>query len=143
MQGFRTSALKAAAHDTSTIDFFFLPEILEEAPANPYRMRVPLLPDNYSPDRSANSPNALETMDDAVPRPEISIVASHPENVVAATISEVVGNDGEPVDLAQLTTNAFSKTAEAVKEPGIIKELWDGFVDDILGPKAKGPKAAA
>jgi len=56
MQGFRTSAPKQAAHDRSTIDFFFFPEVPEPPPTNPFaRLRVPLLPDNYSPDRSANS----------------------------------------------------------------------------------------
>lgn len=140
MQGFRTSAPKQALRDNSTIDFFFFPEIEPAAPANPFqKLRVPLLPDNYNPDRSPESGNALESLDEAVPRPEISIMAAHPENVVPAAMSEVVGNDGLDVDIGQLTA-AFSKVLPDVKEPGVIKEIWSGLVDDILGPKT--PKHA-
>lgn len=140
MQGFRTSAPKQAARDTSTIDFFFFPDPPTPPPSNPFsKLRVPLLPDNYSPDRSPNSGHAVEALDEAVPRPEISIIASHPENVAPATISEVVGNDGLDVDIGQLTTGFAS--AES-KEPGLLKELWTGFVDDVLGAKHSAPKVA-
>lgn len=136
MQGFRTSAPVSAAHDNSTIDFFTFPEIPEEPPVNPYaRMRVPLLPDNYTPDRSANSAHAAEAFDAPVPKQEIHIVAAHPERVAPAALSEVVGNDGMEVDLQSLT-KGFSEAAEKViKEPGVIKELLSGMVDDIFGAK--------
>jgi hypothetical protein len=141
MQGFRTSAPKQAVRDTSTIDFFFFPEIPEPAPTNPFaKLRVPLLPDNYNPDRSPGSSHALESLDEAVPGPEISIIASHPEGVVPATISEVVGNDGLDVDIGQWTASFKSASNKTPKEPGVLKELWSGFLDDILGPK--GPKVA-
>jgi len=138
MQGFKTSAPKQAAHDASTIDFMFFPEIKEAPPLNPFaKLRVPLLPDNYHPDRSPGSVSALETLDEALPGPQISIIASHPENVAPASISEVVGNDGLDVDIKQLSVG-FSETP--VRESGVLKELWSGLVDDILGPK--GPKLA-
>lgn len=143
MQGFQTSAPKQAARDTSTIDFFFFPEIPAAEPANPFqKLRVPLLPDNYNPDRSPESGHALEALDEAVPRPEISIMAAHPENVAPSAMSEVVGNDGLDVDIGQLTS-AFSTLLPLKgesKEPGVIQELWSGLMDDILGPKT--PKAA-
>ena len=82
----------------------------------------------------------MEELDAALPRPEISVVASHPEHIVPATISEVVGNDGLDVDITQLT-GAFTKPlGNEDKEPGVFKELWSGFIDDILGPK--GPRVA-
>jgi hypothetical protein len=142
MQGFQTSAPKQAVHDSSTIDFFFFPDVPEPPPKNPFaKLRVPLLPDNYTPNRSPDSGHSLEELDTAIPAPEISIVASHPEHVVPATISEVVGNDGIDVDITHLT-KAFTKASDKVsKEPGVVKELWSGFLDDILGPK--GPKLAA
>jgi hypothetical protein len=138
MQGFRTSAPKQAAHDASTIDFFFFPETPEPPPTNPFaKLRVPLLPDNYTPDRSANSAHAPESLDEAVPSPEISIIASHPENVTPAAMSEVVGNDGLDIDIGQLTAGFSSTAIKELKEPGVLKELWSGLVDDILGPKRK------
>ncbi|KAK0106991.1 hypothetical protein ONS95_003706 [Cadophora gregata] len=145
MQGFRTSAPKQASRDNSTIDFFFFPEVPAEGPVNPFqKLRVPLLPDNYNPDRSPESAHALEALDEAVPRPEISIMAAHPENVAPSAMSEVVGNDGLDLDIGQLTS-AFStllptSSKGECKEPGVIKELWSGLLDDILGPKT--PKAA-
>lgn len=77
-----------------------------------------------------------------MPRPEISIVAAHPEQVRPAALSEVVGNDGEDVSIDSLT-GAFSSKIEQLKEPGVLKELWGSVLDDILGPKTpKGAKPA-
>jgi len=77
----------------------------------------------------------------ALPGPEICIVASHPEDVIPATISEVVGNDGLDIDITQLTRVFTKAPGKEAKEPGVFEELWSGFVDDILGPK--GPKVAS
>jgi hypothetical protein len=138
MQGFRTSAPKQAAHDSSTIDFFTFPEIPEEPPANPYAtLRVPLLPDNYFPDRSANSAHAVETFDAPLPPPEIHIVAAHPERIAPVALSEVVGNDGLDMDLSQLIKGFSSTHLATRKEPGVVKELWGGLIDDIFGSKPK------
>jgi len=140
-KGFRTSAPIQAAHDTSTIDFFFFPEPPEPLPTNPFaKLRVPLLPDNYTPDRSANSIHAVETLDSAVPPPEINIVASHPEQVIPAPMTEVVGNDGLDVDISDLTSG-FSSTSEEKNDSGVLQELWSDFVDDVFGAKTP-PKAA-
>lgn len=142
MQGFRTSAPKATAHDASTIDFFFFPEPPAPPAENPFsKLRVPLLPDNYTPDRSANSGHQVEALDEAVPRPEILIVASHPEDVVAAAMTEVVGNDGEEKGIEELTRSFKSDDGEQqVREPGILRELWDGLMDDLF--RSGKPKAA-
>lgn len=145
MQGFQTSAPKQASRDSSTIDFFFFPEV-EQPPTDSFsKIRVPLLPDNYNVDRSPGSAHQAETLDEALPGPQINIVAAHPEWVMPATISEVVGNDGMDVNLefltASFTPRAVREKVEAVaKEPGVLKELFSGLVDDILGPK--GPKVA-
>jgi len=142
MQGFQTSAPKQTSNDKSTMDFFFFPEI-DEPPTNPFaKLRVPLLPDNYSPDRSADSVHRIESIDEALPKAEISIVASHPENVAPVAMSEVVGNEAVDVELGQLITG-FTDTAlhEMKEQQGTIKDLWNGLIDDILGPKA-GSKVA-
>jgi len=136
MQGFQTSAPKQAVHDMSTIDFFFFPEIPADPPVNPFaKLRVPLLPDNYNPDRSPESGHAIETFDEALPRPEINIIASHPEDVLPATISEVVGNDGLDIDLSQLTKNFSSTAIKDLKKKSMVGELWSGLMDDVLGPR--------
>jgi hypothetical protein len=146
MQGFQTTRPKPAAFDSSTIDFFFFPPVPEPPPANPFaKLRVPLLPDNYSPDRSANSAHAVEAVDEAVPRPEISVIASHPEFVLPAAMSEVVGNEGLDIDLGFLTSGFSGTSSQPASsmitskqtnvEGGVFKELWNGVVDDIFGSK--------
>jgi len=42
--------------------------------------------------------------------------------------------------IGQWTASFKSASDKTPKEPGVLKELWSGFVDDILGPK--GPKVA-
>jgi hypothetical protein len=142
MQGFNTSAPKQAARDTSTIDFFFFPEVPADPPTNPFaKLRVPLLPDNYAPDRSATSAHAVESLDEAVPRPEIMIVASHPEDVLPAAMSEVVQNEGIESSIEDLTKAFKSAGTDESKEPSTLQQLWGGVLDDIFG--AKTPKATS
>jgi len=151
MQGFRTSAISKAARDSSTLDHCIFPSPAEESSTNPFaRLRVPLLPDNYTPDRSASSPHAVESLDEALSKPEISVIAAYPEMVLPAMMSEVVGNDGLDMDIGQLTKGFVHTPAayiQSVKESvtetiaentgdGGLKELWSGIVDDILGPRS-------
>jgi len=137
MQGFKSSAPVQAARDNSTIDFFFFPQIPAAPPANPFeKLRVPLLPDNYNPDRSPGSINAIEATEVPHPKDEISIMASRPEQILPATMSEVVGNNELDVKIEELTEGLSSKIAE-LKEPGMLRELWGSFLDDLLGPKRK------
>jgi hypothetical protein len=144
MQGFTTSAPKQLRGDASTIESFIFPNVPAEAPVNPFdKLRVPLLPDNYYPNRSADSVHAAEELDAAMPRSEISIIAAHPDNVSPAAMSEVVGNDGLDVDISQLTSGFSDLMPTEIKEPGVLKELWTGIVDDILGAAKPAPKLAA
>ena len=72
-----------------------------------------------------------------MPRPEISIVASHPENVVPVAMSEMVGNEAED-DIGRYVGNLVEKGLEKVDEvrqPGILRQLWQGFVEDVRGGK--------
>lgn len=58
------------------------------------------MPDNYTPDRSEGSPHRMESIDEALARPEIAVVASHPETVLPMAMSEVVGNEGVDFDVS-------------------------------------------
>ncbi|POS82073.1 hypothetical protein EPUL_006022, partial [Erysiphe pulchra] len=88
MQGFQNSAPKHAFHGLSTIDSHVMPS-LKNPPPPPAKLRVPLLPDNYSPDRSSKSGQSFETSDNTFPKPEINIVAYHSEYGTPAPIGEV------------------------------------------------------
>ncbi len=60
-------------------------------------------------------------------------------------MSEVVDNhaiDLDPYDLTSKVHAAASKVTgipvETLKEPGVVRELWNGFLDDIFGSKKVG-----
>jgi len=142
MQGFQTSAPKQAARDTSTIDFFMFPDVAEESADSFVKLRVPLLPDNYNPDRSVDSAHALEAPVEVVPRTEVNVVAGHPEIILpVAFMTEVVGNEGYEMDLSKLTAGFSDRVIQELKEPGMLKEIWNSLLDDIFGPK-NGHKVA-
>ena len=58
-------------------------------------------------------------------------------------MSEVTDNPGHinlnPFDLTKTVTAAASKatgvSTERLQEPGVVKELWNGLLDDILGAR--------
>lgn len=117
---------------------------LELTPAsNNYEMRVPLLPDNFYPARrSAAHQEAIEP----VIRPEISLMSGDGTNIASpSAMSEVVDNyavDLDPYDLTAKVQAAASKMTgipvEKLNEPGMLKELWNGVLDDVLGAKKPG-----
>lgn len=146
MQTFKTSAPQQASRDNSTIDFFFLPQMPIEQPANHFNIRVPILPDNQSPHHSARTP---EVLDSAIPPPEISIVSHHPEVMVASAMTEVVGNAAMEEDVEVLSRAAELKqvwkstTTSSNKDSATLKQLWNGVLDDVFGSKKGGGTAMA
>jgi len=141
MQGFTTTAPRPSRSDSSSIDFMFLPAMSESSSESFVNIRVPLLPDNYAPDRSVNSMHAHEAVAEAIPSPEIHVIAAHPERVSVSTLTEVVGNEGLELHVEELTKafrNQVDMLGEKLEaEKGTLKQLWSGLVDDVLGPKAK------
>lgn len=134
MQGFQTSAPKAASREIPGLDTFTFPDLQATSAASPFsELRVPLLPDNYNPDRSAKSVHAAESLDEAVPRPEITIVAAHPNVVLPAAMTEVVANEALEFDLGELTRIFAPAKVEETKEPEMVKEIWNSFLDDVRG----------
>jgi len=141
MQGFQTSAPKQKLQDTSSIDFAFLPSIpIPTGEGSFDNIRVPLLPDNYTPDR-VHIGHAPEAFDAAIPRPEISIIASHPENVLPAAMTEVVDNAGLDVDVGRWI-GAFDEETNQIDQPGMLQQVLSGMVEDLFGPKGNGAKVA-
>lgn len=129
MQGFHSSAAPAARLEVPTMDFTVLP-MLDAAPASEMGqvVRVPLLPDNFTPDRSAF---AAEMPDAPLPAAEISIVAAHPENVLSPlTEVEGIGLDGIELKFVHEPT-----TAAPSGEQGMLRDVWHGLIDDVFGPR--------
>ncbi|KFY76528.1 hypothetical protein V499_03863, partial [Pseudogymnoascus sp. VKM F-103] len=81
MQGFHSTTSSPAPSAAPSIDFVFFPT--QDAISTPHvsALRVPLLPDNYTPDRSVGSAHAPEAEVMPLERSEISIIAARPETV--------------------------------------------------------------
>ncbi|KAI9788822.1 MAG: hypothetical protein M1835_002046 [Candelina submexicana] len=138
---FKSTSSLQAYHDTSTIDLALLPP-LEPSPQRQESIRVPLLPDLFYPQRSGANATATETPDTVI-RPEISTMAHSGTHISApSAMSEVTDNaaaDIDPFDLSKKVTVAASKMTglpvEELERPGVLRELWEGFLDDLLGKK--------
>lgn len=100
--------------------------------------RIPILPFNSTAPTRSNE--ALES----VIRPEITTTSANGTHIESpSAMSDVTDNPGhtdlDPFDLTNTVTAAASKATgvpiEELQEPSVVKKLWDGLLDDILGPR--------
>lgn len=125
-------------HDSSTIDYAYMPQSKLEETSHPEVLRIPLLPDNNSPLRHGE--DCGESVESVI-RPEISTVSADSTHIDSpSAMSEVTDNHSielDPYDLTSKVTAAAAKMAqvpaENFKEPGLVTEIWNGFLDDLLG----------
>ncbi|KAJ6108075.1 hypothetical protein N7523_009398 [Penicillium sp. IBT 18751x] len=133
---FNTSRSSKAVGDSSTVDLVYMPIMSDMETRTSRPTQIPVLPDLYSHHESPST--------SAPPmKPQIYTVSG--TGVVAASpMSEVVDNHSIDIDPFSLTEAVSrSRVGEEVQrqtngkptESGIIKELWTGFLDDVLGPK--------
>jgi hypothetical protein len=136
MQGFHSSAAPAARVEAPLLGFTVLPMLHAEAAAAREAaaniVRVPLMPDNFSPDRSSFP---SEAPDAPLPAAQISVVAAHPENVLSAlTEVEGIGLDGVELKFVhEPSPPAATAAAASPSGQGMIKDVWYGMIDDVLG----------
>lgn len=138
MHSFHTTQSVRRVHDTSTIDYAYMPQFKLVESSHPEVSRIPLLPDNNSPLR--NDENHGESVESVI-RPEISTVSADSTHIDSpSAMSEVTDNHSielDPFDLTSKVTAAAAKMAqvpkENPKEPGLVTEIWNGFLDDLLG----------
>lgn len=103
-------------------------------------VRIPLLPDNFFPARRSE---ALQEAVEHVIRPEISTVSGASTHIASpSAMSEVTDNHSielDPYELVNKVQAAAAKMTglpvEELKEPGVMKKLWDGLLDDLLGAR--------
>jgi hypothetical protein len=100
------------------------------------------LPDNYIPPTRSTS---LQSDMEAVIKPQIETASADSTGIVSA-MSEVTDNHAMDIDVFDLTRTvskaAMGKVESVVEEGmgkvGVVRELWGGFVDDLMG--ARVPK---
>lgn len=130
MQTFHTSSPTTASIPSTHLDAMVIPNLLRSAPSDSAGPRVPILPDNYS---VAHGPLPVQ---DPVQPPDVSIVASDPENVLpGAPLSEVEGISLDGVELKFVHEN--SQARDDASGSGLMRHLWRSMVDDVFGPVRK------
>ncbi|GES62611.1 SAP-domain-containing protein [Aspergillus terreus] len=138
---FNTSRAQKAVNDSSTVDFVYMPSMADiDAPAPRPDPRIPILPDSYSHHLQAPAPGS------APMKPQVYTVAGDGADVAASPMTEVVDNHAVDIDPFSLT-EAVGKSRygaqlqnQGSQEPGVMRELWSGFLDDLLGPKQQSQK---
>ncbi|KAI1875453.1 hypothetical protein JX265_004511 [Neoarthrinium moseri] len=135
MQTFSTTSTPAAkAEEKSHMDYAVLPSfesLATPGPDSASRLRVPLLPDNFV------ARHVPEAADEPLPMPEINVLAADPDAVSVSAFTEVEGMTLDGVELK------FAHDPPAKEqEPGMLKDLWKGLVDDVLGGSRNGGKLA-
>jgi hypothetical protein len=133
MQTFHTSRSSAAvaAAPSSNLDAAVLPsmEALAAVAAAPSQPIVPILPDNYA------AAYAKEVVDAPIDSPEVTIVAADPDRVLPSSpFSEVASAGLDSVSLGFAhESRAGPPAASDGLDGGMIRDIWKGFVEDVLG----------
>lgn len=132
MQGFHSSAVPAARIEVPSMDFTVLP-IMDMGSASDmaHAIRVPFMPDNFTPDRSTLS---AEAPDAPLPAAEISVVAAHPDKVLSA-LTEVEGIGLDGVELKFVHERA--PATRSSDGHSMITDVWHGMLDDVFGGQKK------
>lgn len=128
MQTFTSSASRPA--QSRGMDNMILPD-MDNTQSYASKLRVPILPDNY---HVQSAP--LPAEEPVVLVGQINVVAADPEKVSVAALTEVEGMTLDGVELK------FAHEAPKKQpEQGMLKDLWKGLVDDVLGGSNKGKLA--
>ncbi|KAM0711511.1 hypothetical protein Q7P35_000877 [Cladosporium inversicolor] len=131
---FNTSRALKSVNDSSTIDFAYLPDFDPDnvEASSTLMMRVPIMPDNFSPVRTGAHAPEVETI---VPKAEI--VSASPFSIVLP-MSDSHDGHANGIDFHAVTdfmTSAVKKPVE--KQVGVVKEIWNSMLDDVMGAGGK------
>lgn len=140
---FHATPTSTAQLDTSSLDYTRMPSqelLFPQVNDDPFsRVRVPLLPDNFSPDRSSIEGHSPEVPDAPLAMPQIAIVAANPENVsFVSALTEIEGMNSEGIEL-RFAHDGWGEAPSGEEGPagGMLTDLWKGLVDDVFGAEAK------
>ncbi|QIW97080.1 hypothetical protein AMS68_002598 [Peltaster fructicola] len=137
---FTTSQQHQAARDTSTIDFFYFPDIDHDVDPAAQMMRVPILPDNYNPPRTGAHAAEAEMV---VHKPEINAMSL---DSVFLPMAELHDGHAMGVDFHamadRVAANVRNLKAPVEEQASMMKQLWNDMIDDMLSI-GKSKKIAA
>ncbi|KAF2185396.1 hypothetical protein K469DRAFT_576363 [Zopfia rhizophila CBS 207.26] len=136
---FNTSRSLKAVGDGSTIDFAYFPDYDPDTRGSPI-IRVPILPQTVTSQSSKSY--AAEDTEETVMRPTIMTVSADGTHIHApSAMSEV--SDNNSIDFQGMAAKVASRFGKPVEQKAsMAKEVWGGLMDDIFGPKGRGPARA-
>ena len=121
-----------------------MPQYELEEPSLAEALRIPILPHiSNSPLSQAPEYDSI----DSVSKPQISTVSANGTHIDSpSAMTDVTDNHAmhlDPYDLTSKVANAANKVtdlaSQKLPEPGSIKQLWTGLVDDIFGERKPTP----
>jgi len=139
---FNTSRSLKAVNDSSTIDFAYFPDHDPDTSEIPIG-RIPLI-STFTPSRTGGYGMAEEI---EVMRPTISTASADSTHISApSAMHEVHDNSAMDIDyhgMAERISKAARKVSNTPiqEQPGMIKEVWTGLMDDMFGSKGQVSKA--
>ena len=138
MQTFHSSASRSAlpvadSIPTGNLDTMVLPDLrFAGAVDNTSGLRMPLLPDNYG---AAHVTTGAAGEESTASMP--AIVAADPEKVSPSTpLSSVEGINMDSIEL-KFVHESHGAAATEEEHSHMLRDLWKGMVDDVLGPTKK------
>lgn len=147
---FNTSRANKTPHDDSPIDLAYMPSDLD-IPMSTSGPRVPVPPDSYTHYETTPNTSTAPGQSTQPMRPQIYSVSNNGSSDIPepSAMSEVVDNHAleiNPFDLAETVSrsklaassvDAASSQGRDDTVRGAAREMWSGFLDDVLGPKHK------
>ncbi|KAF2461623.1 hypothetical protein BDY21DRAFT_360706 [Lineolata rhizophorae] len=141
---FNTSRALKAVGDTSTIDFAFLPDFDPDAASAPVT-NVPIVSADHAAGAAPStiSRAAAARMEDDVGGGGISTAAL---DGAAWRIAEVTDNTSMEEHVHRLADGIVGAAglggagdaAEGERETGVVRQVWNGFLEDVFGAEKKG-----
>jgi hypothetical protein len=129
---FNTSRALKAVNDSSTVDFAYLPAFEDGATSSTSStVRVPLAPDS-----SAAKYETSADVDANVHKPQINTVAADVQHAHMTEVHDFSDAPGKYHGFADAVAGRDTKLTEQTERVGSEwRRVWEGFLDDLLGPK--------
>jgi hypothetical protein len=143
---FNTSRSLKAVKDSSTIDFAFIPDFDPDTRSAPVEIRVPMIMSTTSarvteteePVRSSSYASTTVILTSQVMVPTVHTVGATSTHVHAPS---AMFDMTDHIDFQSMASQVSKLTKPVEEGVGMARQLWTGFVDDILGPKHTPAKA--
>lgn len=138
---FNTSRSLKTVKDTSTIDFAYFPDIDPDTQLDDYsQVRVPIIPTNFTPNRTGAHAPEQETV---VFKPQISTMSADAVYLPMADLSDSHSLNVDFHAMADKVASNIRRMKVPVEEQaGMMKQLWNEMVDDMLGASQKKASTA-